>query len=148
LLGFDLHVFTREIDELYSTLLDRLRALDPRALEQSLREGLDALLGTLSLDGVLTPELRSELASTYATLKQKFDAIDPELLVIRPLEEVYTGSVLPAVEALDLSDSIQIIIDRLNGLPEELRAELARVDTAYQAMLAAAPGGSSGALGA
>jgi hypothetical protein len=148
LLGFDLHVFTREVDELYSALLDHLRALDPRALGQALREGLDALLGTLSLDGVLTPALRAELATTYATLKRKLDAIDPELLVIRPLEEVYASSVLPAVEALDLSDSIQIIIDRLNGLPEELRAELGRVDTEYQAMLAAAPGGSGGALGA
>jgi len=34
------------------------------------------------------------------------------------------------------------LLDRLDSLPDELKEELQRVDTAYQDMLAAAPGSS------
>ena len=106
------------------------------------RSALDAI----SLDAVFTPALRQQLQQDYASLRAKIEALDPELLVIQPLDDLYTRDLLPLVEAIDVSEAVQKLIDRLNDLPDELKGELGRVDSAYQAMLAAAPsGGASGA---
>jgi len=42
---------------------------------------------------------------------------------------------------------VDVIIARLDSLPDELKGELARVDTAYREMLDAEPGGGGGASG-
>jgi hypothetical protein len=140
--NLDLDMFVREVDSLYEELLDTLRALDPGAMEQPLRRALEALLDDLTLDSVFTPGLRDQIEQSYATLVGKVDALDPELLVIKPLDDLYTQDVLPLVDALDVSEAVQKLIDRLNALPDELKEELERVDEAYQDMLAAAPSGA------
>jgi len=106
---------------------------------------LEQALDALSLDLVFTPGLRQQLEDTYATLVGSISGLDPELLIIRPMEETYEQDILPLAEALDVSEAIQAIIDLLNRLPEDLQMELTRVNTAYQQMLAAAPSGGSGA---
>jgi hypothetical protein len=140
--NLDLEMFVREVDSLYEELLDKLRALDPGTMEQPLRHALETLLDDLTLDSVFTPGLRDQIEQSYATLVSKVDALDPELLVIKPLDDLYTQDVLPLVDALDVSEAVQKLIDRLDELPDELKEELGRVDEAYQDMLAAAPSGS------
>jgi hypothetical protein len=127
---------------LYEALLDKLRALDPKTMEQPLRRALEALLDDLTLESVFTPGLRKQIDESYATLVSKVDALDPELLVIEPMDELYAREVLPLVDALDVSEAVQKLIDRLDELPDELKQELERVDEAYREMLAAAPGGA------
>jgi len=75
-------------------------------------------------------------------LKAVVETLDPELLIIQPLEDTYKEQVLPLVDVLDIGDVLQVLLDRLDSLPDELKEELQRVDTAYQDMLAAAPGSS------
>jgi hypothetical protein len=144
----DLDMFVREVDSLYEALLAKLRALDPSTMEQPLRRGLESLLDDLTLDAVFTPGLRNQIEESYATLVGKVDALDPELLVIKPLDDLYTRDVLPLVDALDVSEALQKLIDRLNELPDELKEELGRVDAAYQEMLAAGPSGAPSSSGA
>lgn len=144
ILGLDLELFRREIDSLYEDLLGRLRALDPRNLEQPLRDALAELLDVISLDAVVTPALRNELGALHAELVQKVDSLDPELLVIRPLDDLYREEILPVVEVIDVSEAVQVVIDRLNGLPDELKGELEKVDQAYRDMLNASPVGAPG----
>ncbi len=146
--NLDLEMFVREVDSLYQDLLDKLKALDPKAMEQPLRRALETLLDGLNLDSVFTPGLRGQIEQSYATLVSKIDALDPELLVIKPLDDLYTQDVLPLVDALDVSEAVQKLIDRLNKLPGDLKTELGRVDDAYQDMLAAAPSGSPSGGGA
>ena len=62
--------------------------------------------------------------------------------MIEPLQAVYEQDVLPVAQAFDVGDALQTVLDKLGGLPDELRTELGRVDVAYQAMLAAAPSSS------
>ncbi len=142
ILGVDLDLFTREIDSLYEQLVDQVRALDPRALAEALKAHLESLLDALSLGAIITPALRNEIDEAYRALKAVIETLDPELLIIQPLEETYQEQVLPLVDVLDISDVLQVLLDRLDSLPDELKEELQRVDTAYQDMLAAAPGSS------
>ena len=144
LTNLDLEIFTREIDTLYTQLVNQLRSLDPRTMEAALKQVLKQALNGLSLDLVITPELRQQLEETYATVVGMITGLDPELLIIGPMEETYAQDILPLVEVLDVGEAIQSIINRLKRLPDELQSELSRVNTSYQQMLAAAPGGSPG----
>jgi hypothetical protein len=148
LTNLDLDIFTREIDSLYTQLVDKLRGLNPQNMEAALRQVLEQALGAITLDLVFTPGLRQQLEETYTDLVGAIDGLDPELLIIAPMEQTYEQDILPLVDALDVSDAIQTIIDLLQRLPEDLQGELGRVDSAYQQMLAAAPSGSSGGTGA
>ena len=50
--------------------------------------------------------------------------------------------------ALDISVSIQLVIDWVHSLPPELRVQIGRVDQAYAGLLASAPGGSGASASA
>ena len=143
LANLDLDLFTREVDSLYEKLLGKVRALNPQTLAQPLQRRLEELLGTLSLDAVFTPALCQQLEQSYQTLRGKINSLDPDILLIEPLDKLYEDDVLPLAGAFDVSEAVQMIIDRFDELPDELKAELGRVDTAYQDMLGAAPGASS-----
>lgn len=137
----DLGVYTREVDEIYNALLDQVRALDPRTLQQPLEAARDELLGLISLNGLLPDELRDQLREAHRQLLEKLRALDPDALLLQPLDAEYRELVEPLVAALDVSVTIDIIIVWLNGLPEDLQAQIARVDVPYGQLLQSAGGG-------
>lgn len=143
--NIDLQMFNREVDALYEQLLEQVRALDVAVLAQQLRDAMSRTLNTLSLADVLTPGLRQGIEQAYGELLAKVEALDPELLVIEPLDTLYRQDILPLVGRLDFSEPVQKLIDVLRELPDELKDELNRVDLAYQELLASDPGGSGGA---
>jgi hypothetical protein len=148
LAGLDLGVYTAQVDAIYQGLLDQVRALDPNTLRQPLEAARDQILGQLSLDAILPPGLAAQLDGLAGELQAKLGALDPDALLLAPLDAEYRETVEPLVAALDISATIQIIIDWLNNLPEDLQAQIARVDVAYQELLAAAPSGSGGGASA
>lgn len=147
LADLDLGIYTREVDEIYNALLDQVRATDPRTLQQPLEQARDQLLGLISLEGLLPAELRDQLREAHRQLLEKLRALDPDALLLQPLDAEYRELVEPLVAALDVGDSIDIIIVWLNGLPEDLQAQIARVDLPYSQLLQSAGGGGGGAGG-
>ena len=143
--SLDLGIYTREVDAVYTALLDELRALDPMSLKAPLEQARDALIGQLSLQALLPPALRAELDAAHRALVAKLASLDPDKLLLEPLDTEYRAAVEPLVEALDISASVQIVIDWLGGLPEDLRVQIARVDAPYGELLRSAPGGGAGA---
>jgi hypothetical protein len=144
----DLSSLQAEVESLYQTLLDQARALDPRTLEQTLSDKFDALLDTLSLSHLIGPTLRSDINQTYAKLVQKVDSLDPQLLLVEPMQSLYDDDIVPLLDVFDISETVDELVSFLSGLDDQLSTQMDRVDTAYQAMLAAAPGsnGSSASL--
>lgn len=146
----DLGALQADVDALYETLIDQARALDPRQLEKELEEKFDELLDTLSLDTLITPQVRSDINSAYGKVVKIVDTLDPQLLVVEPMQEIYEQDILPLLDAFDISETVELLIGFLEPLDDQLSTEMDRVDTAYQAMLAAAPsggGGNSGSTG-
>jgi hypothetical protein len=140
----DLSALQADVEALYQTLLDQARTLDPRTLEKALTDKFDTLLGTLSLSTVINPALRASINSTYQNVIKKVDALDPQLLLVQPMQDLYEKDILPLLDVFDISDTVKHLVDFLSGLDEQLSTQMDRVDTAYQAMLAAAPGGNGG----
>ncbi len=144
LANLDLGLYTREVDTVFAALTDELRALDPRSLQAPLEQARDRLLGQLSLAAILPPALRGQLDDTYEQLVAKLGSLDPDKLLLEPLDLEYRQTVEPLVEALDVADTVHVVIDWLNGLPEDLRAQIARIDVPYGELLRSAPGGGGG----
>jgi hypothetical protein len=141
LASLDLGLYTREVDTVYTALLDQVRSLDPRLLVQSLEASRDRLLGLISLDTILPAPLRGQLTEAKRQLAGQLAAVDPEALLLEPLDAEYRELVEPLVAALDISASVQVLIDWLNSLPDDLRAQIDRVDVVYGELLRSAPGG-------
>lgn len=143
--GLDPGLYAQQVDMLYRDLLGELRALDPASLRQPLEAARDRLLARISLDTVIPPALRTQLDALHQELQAKVGALDPDPLLLQPLDETWRATVEPLVAALDISASIQLVIDWVQGLPPELRVQIGRVDQAWAALLASAPGGGGGA---
>ncbi|MHB1375482.1 MAG: hypothetical protein ACYCWL_16575 [Thauera sp.] len=140
--GLDPALYAQQVDTLYRDLLGELRALDPASLRQPLEATRDRLLARISLDTVIPPALRAQLNALHQDLQTKVGALDPDPLLLQPLDETWRATVEPLVAALDISVSIQLVIDWAHSLPPELRVQIGRVDQAYAGLLASAPGGS------
>ena len=108
----------------------------------------DRLLARISLDTVIPPALRAQLDALHQELQTKVGALDPDPLLLQPLDETWRATVEPLVAALDISVSIQLVIDWVHSLPPELRVQIGRVDQAYAGLLASAPGGSGASASA
>jgi hypothetical protein len=137
--GADLAVVTDALTEVVDTVRTQLTALDPIAFAAELTGAVDVALDAVTVDLVLPPDDLAALDATYQQVVEALRAVDPGRLVTDVVRPAYEATVDPLVAALDLTPAIDALTARLGALPDELRAELARVDTAYQALLRAAP---------
>lgn len=139
--NLDLALFSRETDAIYQQLLGQIQAIDPQQLLAPLRQHLTQTLKQLSLATVFTPALRQTLTQSYMALIQKLDGLDPEPLLIEPLEATYQQAILPLAQSFDVGETLDALQAWFDQLPAELQSELDRVDTAYQELLRTAPSG-------
>ena len=126
------------------SLRSSVRALDPMSLAVPLRESLNAALDDLDFELLVpTSELRS-LDDSFEAVVATLRGLDPERVVSEALRPTFDATVRPLIEALDVSDLLIRIAERLDTLADELEVELDRVDEAYKQLQqsAGAVGGS------
>ena len=88
--------------------------------------------------------MRQSLNSTYQNVVKKVDTLDPQLLLVEPMQKLYEDDILPLLDVFDISETVDLLVTFLSALDDQLATEMDRVDTAYQAMLAAAPSSNAG----
>jgi hypothetical protein len=64
--------------------------------------------------------------------------------VIDVVKPEFESKILPLLDAFDVTVLFQLIIERLSALDDELKREVARVNTAYQGLRGAAESVSGG----
>ena len=141
----DLGVLRESIDGVFRTLRGQIEALGPQPLLLELDAEFAAVIDALDLDLILPASEIAALDASYATVLDGLKALDPEALVTNAVGPTFEAEIVPLVEALDLTPVFDALIAALRDLDEELKTELGRVNTAYQALLAARPGGGAGA---
>jgi hypothetical protein len=107
------------------------------------------MVDTLGLPLVLPQSQVDALDAIYGEVLEKLRALTPDQL-LQSLTPVYLDRVVPLVEALDVTVLLNVIIERLLSLDEELRGEIGRVNTSFQALLqsiSAAGVGSGASVG-
>jgi len=105
------------------------------------------VIDALDLDALLPPAEIAALDSAAATVATKLGSLDPAKLVTDAVGPAFEADILPLIEALDITPVFDALIETLRGLDEELKSELGRVNTSYQALLAARPAGGGASAG-
>lgn len=140
--------FLREaLEGVFLAVRGQIEALGPQPLILTLDREFGEVIDALDLDALLPPAEIAALDAAAATVAEKLGALDPERLVNDVVGPAFEADILPMVEALDITPIFNALIEALRGLDEELKSELGRVNTAYQALLAARPGGGGASAG-
>ena len=144
--GIDLGFVGRSLDEVLRTVRDQLRGIDPAQLGDDLDKAFAQALSGISLSTVIPAADVAALDGAWQAVIDKLKPLDPGKLVEQTLQPVYDSSVLPLLDAFDLTPVFTALIDFLNTLQGELGTGLDEVNTAYQTLIALRPGGASASL--
>jgi hypothetical protein len=137
--NINLSFLTDTLDQLFDNMRAKLAAVDPAQLAAALSQEFDNMLAALSLDLAVPPGSLDQVDATYQEVVDKLKALDPGKLIVDVVQPEYEALVLPLLEPFDLTPVLAVLTARIGGLEDELRAEMDRVNAAYQAMLDAAP---------
>ncbi len=137
----DLGFLRDSLQGVFLTVRGQIEALGPKPLVLALDKEFGAVIDALSLDALLPKPDLDALDAAAAAVATKLGALDPEKLISGAVGPAFEADVLPIVNALDITPVFDALIKALRDLDDELKTELGRVNTAYQALLAARPGG-------
>lgn len=134
--------FLREaLEGVFQALRGEIEAAGPGPLLIALDREFGETVDLLDLRLLLPAAEIAALDAAAEALVDKLRALDPEVLVGEAVGPAFEADVLPLVEALDITPVFDALIEALRGLEADLETELGRVNTAYQALLAARPAG-------
>lgn len=139
--NIDLGFLRESLEGVFRAVRGEIEAAGPAPLLIALDAEFGEAIDALDLDLVLPEAELAALDASVAALVGKLGAFDPARLVGDAVRPAFEASVLPLVEALDLTPVFDALIEALRGLEAELESELGRINTAYQALLAARPAG-------
>ena len=137
--NIDLSFLRQGLQQLFVQLVGQLDALDPARLGQELDDALAELLEPIGLGSIIEQSTLDTLDADFESVIDKLRDLDPERLITEVVQPEYDATVVPLVEAFDLTPAFNALIEFLRGLNEELSGELGRVNTAYQGLLGARP---------
>lgn len=128
----NLDILADGVNSLFDTIKSELDSISPASIIDSLAEVLTTALSGLTSDLIIDPSLSQDLDDIYSDLLDKLKALDPEILVVEIIQPEYEELISPLLSLFDLSPFFTALIERLEGLKEELNTEIDRVDVSYQ----------------
>ena len=141
--NIDLGFLGRSLDEVLLTVRDQVRAIDPTRLGDELDDAFEQALSVVSLATIIPAAEIAELDDAWQSVIDKLRALDPGDLVEDALQPIWDDTVLPLLDAFDLTPVFAALIDFLESLKGELSGGLDQVNTAYQSLIAQRPGGGA-----
>jgi hypothetical protein len=140
--NFNLGFLSDSLTTGFNGLRAKLDAVNPAALGKALDAIFKDVLDSISIDLFLPPADVAKIDADYAALIDTLKSLDPSNIVANILRTEFEKDVLPLLDTLDMGTPLHHITDRLSSLIGELKAELDKVEDAFEAMLGAVPGGS------
>lgn len=142
--NFNLGFLTDSLNDLFAQVREKLDAVNPAHLRQTVEKAFDDMLKALKIDLVLPAADVSTLDSDYAEVIAKLKALDPKKLVTDVVQPEFEKKVVPLLETFDVTELLTALIDRLRALDDELKKEMERVNDAFKTMRQAVPSVSLG----
>jgi hypothetical protein len=141
--GIDLAFLRISITEVFSAVRAQIDAVNPATLLVTLDREFGEMIDALDLSLILPEPEIADLDQAVSDVADKIRGLDPASLIGDGLVAAYEADVLPLVEALDITPVLNALIKALRGLEAQLEVEMGRINTAYTALLAARPSGST-----
>ena len=136
---FDLGFLTASLNGVFDNVRGKLDAANPAHLRELVDEVFDDMLAELTLAQILPPADVAALDAAYAEVRDKLKELDPGKLVTEIVQPEFEATIVPLLAAFDLTPVLDALIARLQSLDEELRAEMDRVNEAWQRLRGAIP---------
>jgi hypothetical protein len=137
--NFNLDFLTQSIGGVFSSLRGKLQTINPAALRTSIDAAFTAMLDTLRIDLLIPAAQIAQLDAAYQNVLDDLKALDPGKLVVEVVQPEFEANVVPLLEVFDPTEVLNALTAKLAGIEEELRAEIARVNEAYQRLLDSIP---------
>ncbi len=137
--SFNLGFFRDSLHEVFTKVREKLDAVNPMKLGSVVENEFNAMLNGLTLTQVLSPTEVAKLDEDYAKLVEKLKCMDPQKLVVDAMQKDFDAKITPLLAVFDLTALFTVLIERLQALEENLKAELERINQAYLAMRDAIP---------
>jgi hypothetical protein len=141
--NIDLGFVGRSLDDVLRTVRDQLRAIDPQRLADELDAAFAQALSALSLTTIIPAADIAALDQAWQSVVDKLRQLDPGKLIEQVVQPVYDQTVLPLLDAFDLTPLFAALIDFLDSLKDELGSGLDDVNSAYRSLIALRPGGGT-----
>lgn len=140
--NLDLSPLTDPLDAIHTRLTTVVAAVDPAPLAAALEAVVEAVTDLLDLSTILDPALVAQLDATYAEALDKLRSLSPSVLVATTLDPVYEDLLADILPLLDLPGALRELLAAAQAtLSGDLKAQLARVEAAFDAVLRALPFG-------
>ena len=137
--NFNLDFLTQSIGEVFANLRSKFEAINPAALRQTIDTAFGNMLETLQIDLLIPTAQIAQLDTAYQSILDDLKALDPETLVVKVVQPEFEAKILPLLDVFDPTAVLNALHDRLAKIEEELRAEMARVNEAYQKLRESMP---------
>lgn len=135
--SFDLSFLSGSLEDLFLQVRGKLELVSPARMEGVLDNAFQSLLDALTLDQLLPSDDLEKLDEDYDKLIKALEEKDPKALIEKAVQPDYEDLIPPLLEPFDLTEMFDALIERMRGLDDELKAEMERVNQAYNVMLQA-----------
>jgi phage-related protein len=137
--GLNISFLSDSLKSVFADVRTKLQALSPATLKGAVDKAFADMLATLDLHQILPTADVQKLDGDFTALITKLQGLDPGKLVVAAVQPVFDATVAPLIKAFDLSAALDAVAALLTNMKGDLKAELDKVDGAYQAMIAAVP---------
>lgn len=137
--SFNLDFLTRSLGDVFANLRGKFDAIHPAALRQSVETAFNGMLAALRIDLLIPAAQIAELDAAYQGIVDDLKALAPETLVVKVVQPEFDKKIVPLLEVFDPARVLDALHDRLVKIEEELLAEMARVNEAYQKLRESIP---------
>jgi len=137
--GFNLNFLVDELNDLFTNVKSKLDPISPATLRGIVEVAFADALSKIDVSTLIPAAQVAALDAGFMAIVNKLKALDPGPLVSEVLQPEFDAHIEPLLEAFDLNAFLAVVINRIQGLKEELGVELDRIITAFIAMLDAAP---------
>ncbi|PYQ65873.1 MAG: hypothetical protein DMF53_04505, partial [Acidobacteria bacterium] len=136
--NFNLDFLAQSLGGVFSDLRSKLEAIDPAALRQSIDAAFQGMLDTLKIDLLIPAVQIAKLDADYQVIVDGLQTFNPETLV-KDAQKKFDQEIVPLLKAFDPTEVMAALQDRLAKIGDDLRAEMARVNDAYQKLRQSIP---------
>jgi hypothetical protein len=138
--GFNLSFLADEAQETFGLVKTKLEALDPSQIRAAVEATFDALVGSLKIETLLPQDAIDELDQSYAQIVGTLRGLDPTKHVIEVVQPEFEAAIKPLLDVVfEVSELIEVLVKRLDGLGDELGQGLTRTGDAFGKMVEAIP---------
>jgi len=137
--NLNLDFLEQELDEIFEVVKQKFDDINPKPLREALQSLLDDTLELIDVEQILPQSEVQLIDTTYSDAITKLTALNPNTLISEIVQPAFDEKIEPILKLFDLTDPIDVLLERMDGLAEELDTELDKVDTAYQGMMQAVP---------